>query len=157
MDRLETIVHESLKIAEKEMQASGHVNPKVVIFYRRENNELGTFMVDLAPQTYFDDRDRIISEVGAYLATKKEDGVRSLDTLIYSGEANMTIDKEHKQVVIASAMDGKGNILTRYKEVQRYMMPDNPEKMFFNLANLELPNFKYTSSLLQNLITSYSR
>ncbi len=157
MDKLETIVQETLKIAEKAMQKEGHVNPKVVLFYRDEDNDLGTYMIDLAPQSYFDNREDIMKQVGTFLGSKKGDGINSFDTLIHFGEAKVTIDGQDKEVIMASALNHKGETLVRFKEIQRYLMLDHPERPFFNLAPLEIKSLKQKSPLLSILLNSFNQ
>lgn len=154
MEKLNSILDETLKIAEKTMQTEGFVNPKVIVFYRDEQNELSTYMVDLAPQSYFDDREGIMKKVGLFLAKQKGKGIRSFDTLIYVGESNITIGNETKQAILATALTEKGESATKVKEIQKYIMFEHPEKQFFNLQDLKLAGLKYKSPVLSTLLTS---
>lgn len=157
MDKLKAICEGAIKIAETSMQKEGFCNPKVVLFYRDDRNELGTYMIDLAPQSYFDSRETIMEKVGTFLATKKEKGVRSFDTLISYGEATATIDGIDTPVIMATAMDDMGKTVSKFKEIQRYILPDHPEKQFFNLNQLDLKGFTYKSKTLETLLTSYNK
>lgn len=139
------------------MQKEGFANPKVIVFYRDEKAELGTYMIDLAPQSYFDDRNAIMQKVGEFLKTKKGKEILSFDTLIQYGEAKVDIDGQQKDVIMAVAQNEKGESVTRFKEIQRYLMLDHPEKQFFNLADLELEGVNYESSTLQELSNSFNK
>lgn len=157
MDKLETILKETLKIAEKSMQKEGFVNPKVILFYRDDQNQLGTYMVDLAPQNYFDNREDIMKQVGTFLATQKGKGINSFDTLIYVGETKVTIDGSLKETIMATALNEKGETKTLFREIQRYLVFEHPEKSFFNLAPLEIKGLKNKSTLLTTLLTSFNQ
>lgn len=157
MNRLEEIIEATLKIAENAMQKEGFCNPKVVLFYRNDQAELGTYMIDLAYQEYFDARLDIMEKVGKFLATKKGEGIRSFDTLVFYGETGLTIDVETKQTVMATALNEKGESITRIKEIQRYILPDNPERQFFNLNELEIDVKSYKSPILQTLLTNFTQ
>lgn len=157
MDKLETIVHETLKIAEKAMQNEGFANPKVIVFYRDEHNDLGTYMVDLAPQSYFDNREDIMKQIGTFLASQKGKGILSFDTLIHFGEAKLTIDGVEKEVIMATALNDKNESLTRFREKQVYLNLDHPERPLFNLAPLDVPGLKQKSPLLVTLLNSFNQ
>lgn len=158
MEKLETILQGTLDIAEKSMQQDGHVNPKVVIFYRDNNNDLNTYMIDLAPQKFFDDREEIMEKVGTFLREQKVKGeVRSFDTVIHYGEANMLVNGIAKPVIMAAGHDCKKNYASKYKEIQRYIVPEHPEKMFFNLVDLAPVGETYKSPLTKKLLDAFTR
>lgn len=158
MDKLNDIVEKSLALAEKAMQAEGSIRPKVVIFFRDLNNDLGTYMVDLAPQKYFDSRLDIMEKVGKTLKKfqKENKGIRTIDIGVAYGEATVTIEGKSKPVVMASALDSKGNTVTRFKEVRHYMMSGHPEKTFFELQDLEIKGLKYKSPSLTQLFDNFT-
>lgn len=156
MDRLIDFVEGTLKIAEDVMQKQGAANPRVAIFCRDQNGELETFMVDLTPQSYFDDRLAIMKTVGEFLA-KETEKIRSIDTICSYGEAMATIDGIDKPVLMASGLDSKGNSITKYKEIQKYILPDSPERQFFSLQDLELKGVKYEPIALITLLEHYQK
>jgi hypothetical protein len=159
MDKLNTVVEETLKIAEKGMQEAGHSNPKVVIFYRNPINELETYMIDLAPKKYFDTREEVLSQVGVTLNKMAKTGkiVRNVDIAVAYGEAFITIGGAKTKVLMASGQDSKNNTVTRFKEIRQYLMPEHPEKQFFDLQDFEVKGLKYKSPVLTKLFENIKK
>lgn len=159
MDKLNTIVEKTLQIAEKSMKDVGHSNPKVVVFYRDMNNELGTYMIDLSPQKYFDGRLEIMNQVGTTFKKFKQEskGIRAIDIAVAYGEAHLTVNGSMHNVLMASALDDKNQSCTRFREIRNYMMPDHPEKQFFELQDFEIKGLKYTSPTLKELFTNFNK
>lgn len=159
MDKLNTIIERTLQIAEKSMKDVGFANPKVVVFYRDTNNELGTYMIDLAPQKYFDGRVEIMSQVGTTFKKLSQEGkgIRSIDIAVAYGEAHLRVEGKMHNVIMASALDSQGQTCTRFKEIRNYMVPEHPEKQFFELHDLEVKALKYTSPTLYELFTNFKK
>lgn len=148
------VTNETLKLAEKIMQTDGFANPKVVLFYRDNDQDIQSIMIDLAPQKYFDDRMHIMEQVGSYL---KKENIPNIDLVVYFGEANLTIDSQMKHIVMATGINDKGETMTLAKEIQRYILPEHPEKSMFNLIPTELIGLKYQSPVLKTLMDNFKK